>query len=135
MKTTFDTDSILFGILKGTPGVASAISGGIYKGDRPDNSTKEDITINTIDLTVDNPPQIGTSNVNIHVPDLLVNIGGTTQKKADHERMKQITKLVLDALREANVPELELTVTNQTTIREEPISQHFVNIRIEWNIH
>lgn len=135
MKTTFDTDSILFKILKNTPEVVSVISGGIYKGDRPDDSDKEDITINTIDLTVEDLPQIGTSNVNIHVPDMTVNIGGTTQKKANDERLKQITTLVLDALRSANISYLELIVTNQVKIREQSINQHFVNIRINWNIH
>ena len=135
MKTTFDTDSILFKILKNTPEVVSAINGGIYKGDRPDDSEMEDITINTIDLTVEDLPQIGTSNVNVHVPDMTVNIGGTTQKKANDERLKQITTLVLDALRSANIPDLELIVTNQVKIREQSINQHFVNIRINWNIH
>lgn len=135
MKTTFDTDSILFKILKNAPEVVSAINGGIYKGDRPDDSEKEDITINTIDLTVEDLPQIGTSNVNIHVPDMTVNIGGTTQKKANDERLKQITTLVLDALRSANIPDLELIVTNQVKIREQSINQHFTNIRINWNIH
>lgn len=135
MKTTFDTDSILFKILKNAPEVVSAINGGIYKGDRPDDSDKEDITINTIDLTIEDLPQIGTSNVNIHVPDMTVNIGGTTQKKANDERLKQITTLVLDALRSANISDLELIVTNQVKIREQSINQHFVNIRINWNIH
>lgn len=135
MKTTFDTDSILYKILKNAPEVVSAITGGIYKGDRPDDSEKEDITINTIDLTVEDLPQIGTSNVNIHVPDMTVNIGGTSQKKANDERLKQITTIVLDTLRSANIPDLELIVTNQVKIREQSINQHFVNIRINWNIH
>lgn len=135
MKTTFDTDSILYKILKNAPEVVSAINGGIYKGDRPDDSEKEDITINTIDLTVEDLPQIGTSNVNIHVPDMTVNIGGTMQRKANDERLKQITTLVLDALRSANIPDLELIVTNQVKIREQSINQHFTNIRINWNIH
>lgn len=135
MKMTFDTDAILFGILKNTPGIVSALSGSIYNGDRPDNSEKEDIAINTIDLTQEDLPQIGTSNVNIHVPDKLVSIAGIKQKKADKERMKLITDLVITALKAAKVQGLSLVVTNQTTISQPDISQHYVNIRINWTIH
>ena len=67
MKTTFETDTLLFSLLRESP-VSAAINGGIYVGDdRPDDSVKEDIVVNSIDLTQDYLPQIGTSNVNIFV--------------------------------------------------------------------
>ena len=48
MKTPFDTNEILMGLLMGN----TSIKGGYYhEGDRPDNSTDEDIVVNTIDLT------------------------------------------------------------------------------------
>lgn len=135
MRTTFDTDTILFSLLRNAPGLKSAISGDIYIGERPDNSEKEDITINTIDLTQEHLPQIGVSNVNIHCPDKLVRIAQVSQKKADRERLRAITALIMPALRTAQIKGLSLVVTNQTTIQEPAMSQHYVNIRINWVIH
>jgi hypothetical protein len=135
LKNTYDTDAILFGILKNDAQLVSMISGGIYAGQRPDNSIKEDVTVNTIDLTQEYEPQIGTSNVNIHVPDKLQTIGSVQMKIEDRIRLKTITSRVIELLRNARFVGLRLIVTNQTTIREAEISQHFVNIRIDWNIH
>ena len=76
MKTTFDTDSILFRLLNGSP-LKTEINGGIYCGDdRPENSELEDVCINSIDLTQDYLPQLGTSNVNIYVSDTTKKIAG-----------------------------------------------------------
>lgn len=135
MKQTFDTNTILYGILKAEQLIASAITGGIYVGQRPDNSKLEDVVVNTIDLTQEYAPQIGASNVNIHVNDFTVKISGLEQKKANYVRLKQLSELVLAALRSAKVAGLSLTVTNQNTITEADRSQHFANIRINWNIH
>ena len=45
MKTTFDTDSILYNILLNSP-LKNAISGGFYLGeDRPDDPEEEDVVI------------------------------------------------------------------------------------------
>ena len=67
MKTSFDINTIVYRILN-VQTVKNAISGDIYKGDdRPDDSTDEDIVINTISLTQDFLPQIATSNVNVYV--------------------------------------------------------------------
>ena len=134
MKQTFDTDSILYGILNVTA-VTSSISGGIFAGERPDNSELEDITINTIDLTQESEPQLGTSNVNIHVADLTVTLDGRQQRKEDRSRLKAISAMVLSALRSAKVEGLSLTISGQTTIREAETNQHYVNLRINWFIH
>ncbi len=121
MKQTFDTDSILFGILKNAP-VKNAISGGIYVGDdRPDDSEDEDIVVNSIYLTQDYHPQIGTSNVNIYVSDNRV-------------RLKALSAKAMDALRNAKVPGLLFTIESQNVLAEPNSKQHFVNIRISWNI-
>lgn len=137
MKLTYDTDAILFKVLKDCAAITSSITGGIYTGDdaRPDNSAKEDIAINTIDITQEFLPQIGVSNVNIHVPDKTITIGGVQQKKADRARLTQLARLVTDTLKAANIEGLKLIVTNQKELAQPEISQHFVNIRIEWNIH
>jgi len=134
MKTTFDTDAILFSLLKNSA-VKNAISGGIYVGEgRPDNSEDEDIVVNTIYLTQDFLPQIGTSNVNIYVPDTYVEIKGMKQKKSNRVRLKALSERTMDVLKNAKVEGLMFTVESQNTLALPDIGQHFVNIRINWNI-
>lgn len=133
MLLSFDTDDILFQVLNVSDELKAAISGGIYTTDRPDNSEKEDITVNTITVT-GSMPQRGTSNVNIHVPDLQAKIKGQEQRKADKERLRQVTALVISILEAARVEGLLFWVANQTTIKEPETNQHYTNLRIEWNI-
>lgn len=134
MKQLFDTDSILYGILSKSP-VKNAISGSIYVGDdRPDDSEDEDIVVNSIDLTQDYLPQIGTSNVNIYVKDTPKKIKGKQQMKANRTRLKALSEKTMNALRGAIVPGLKFTIENQAILAESSIKQHFVNIRISWNI-
>lgn len=134
LKTTFDTDAILFSLLKNSP-VKNAINGNIYVGDdRPADSKDEDIVVNTIYLTADFRPQIGTSNVNIYVPDVDVQIGNRKQKKSNRVRLKALSEKTIDTLRNTAVAGLLLTVESQNILAEPGIDQHFANIRISWNI-
>lgn len=137
MKLTIDTDTLLFKVLKANAALTATLTGGIYTGDdgRPDNSQKEDVVVNTIDLTQESLPQLGASNVNIHVPDMTVSIGGIQQKKTNRARLKELSELVLGSLRTAKIEGLALVVTNQVTLSEPEINQHYVNIRINWYIH
>ncbi|MFA5651092.1 MAG: hypothetical protein WC914_08110 [Proteiniphilum sp.] len=132
---SIETDDILFQILNGNAEIKQAITGGIYTmGERPDDSQKEDIVVNNLFLN-HTVPQTGTSNVNIHVPDMTVTIGGKQQKKGNRERIRTITGLVLQALKNANVEGLGIRVTNESIIKEPNIFEHYNNIRIDWNIH
>jgi hypothetical protein len=130
----FDTDDILYTVLSGSVALTSAVSGGIYVGDRPDDSEKEDITINTLTIPYDRI-QSAISNVNIHVPDLRVKINGREQRKKNRERLRTLSGLVISALEGASVPNLLFWVENQATLREVEIGQHYVNLRVKWNIH
>lgn len=135
MKNTFDTDAYLFGILKASIAITSGITGGVYAGQRPLNSVLEDVTINTITLTQEFAPQLGTSNINIHVEDQTSKIGGVEHKRANRARLKAISELVLTAVRAGKLAGVGFTVENQTVIQEPEKSQHYVNIRIKWFIH
>lgn len=135
MKATFDTNSILFQILKGSIQLNEAISGGVYIDERPDNSEKEDVVVNTIDLTQEYLPQLGSSNVNIHVKDLTVNIQGVQQSKQNIGRLKELTSIVLNVLKEATIEGIAMVVTNQSVLKEREVNQHYTNIRIDWVIH
>lgn len=134
MKTSFDIETIVFRILN-VPTVKDAITGGIYKSDdRPDDSTDEDVVINTISLTQDFLPQIATTNVNVYVSDKPKQIKGKSMLKADKKRLEAISGIVMATLRAAKVPGLLFTIEAQTTLAETNVKQHFVNIRIGWNI-
>ena len=134
MKTSFDTDTILYRILRDSP-VKSTIDGDVYyTGDRPNDSEKEDIEINSVTLTQDYLPQLGRSNVNIYVPDIMVRINGKDQKTVNRIRLKSLAEMAITSIREANIEGLKAIVTNQRVIPEPNINQHFVNIAINWNI-
>lgn len=131
MKTVFDTDSILFRLLSGKV----SNKGGVYVGDtRPENSADEDIVVNTIDLWTDVPPQIGTSNVNIYVPDTSKNINGRMQVSANRQRLQQLSDEVMAIIKEARIKGLTAVPAHMIIMNEPTIKQHFVNIRIDWNI-
>lgn len=131
MKTTFDTDGILFRLLKGK----MSNQGGCYVGDeRPENSTAEDIVVNTIDLTIDSLPQIGTSNINIYTQDTTKKIGSKMQVSANRQRLESLSKEALMILRDANLDGMELVPGNMVIMYDQKVKQHFANIRIDWNI-
>jgi hypothetical protein len=134
MLLSSDTNDILFTVLSASEELTAAISGGIYNTDRPENSDKEDITINTISVNGE-MPQGGTSNINIHVRDLTLKIKGQEQRMIDRERLRIIFRLVISVLNAASVEGLIFWVSNETIIVEDAIKQHYTNLRITWNIH
>ena len=112
LKTPIDTDGILFQLLNGK----TTNKGGIYVGDgRPEDSTEEDIVVNTIDLEADALPQIGTSNINIYVPDVSMNINGKMQVSANRPRLNELTHEVLKIVRETVLPGVKAIPKSATT--------------------
>lgn len=131
MKTTFDTDAILFSLLNGK----TSIKGGCYvRDERPENSVEEDIVVNTLDLPQDSLPQIGTSNIIIYTADTSKKIKGKMQVTANGTRLKALAEEVLAIVRKANVKGLKMRPGNMSIMYEPTTKQHFVNIRIDWNI-
>lgn len=131
LKSPFDTDGILFGLLNGK----TSINGGVYVGDdRPEDSTDEDIVVNTIDLEADALPQIGTSNINVYVTDTSKNIKGKMQVSANRQRLNALTQEILAIVRNAVLPGMKIIPKGATIMYEPNTKQHFMNIRIDWNI-
>lgn len=131
MKTPFDTNEILMGLLMGN----TSIKGGYYhEGDRPDNSTDEDIVVNTIDLSVDTLPQIGTSNVNIYVSDTPKKIKGKMMVMPNRTRLKQLANEVTAIIRNSRIHGIKAIPGTMSIMNEPNTKQHFANIRIDWNI-
>lgn len=132
--TPIETDDIIYRLLAADTAVNTAVSGRIYPaGERPDGSLTADIAVNTLALDT-NMPQTGTSNVNIHVPDIKLTIDGQQQYKTDRETLRTLTALVVEALESSVIEGLQLRISNQNLIAEESIHQHYMNVRVEWNI-
>ena len=138
MKTvsSIDTDDILYQLIsKAVKDKVITISGKVCpQGERPDDSDKEDIVINTITVTHDKP-QTGTSNVNIFAADKKVRIGGREQYKCDRERLRAIGDKLTEYLDAQNVADLEFWIEYDVVIKELEVKQHYRNLRISWNIH
>lgn len=134
MKQTFDLDEILYRLLNANSDLKSSISGSIYLGQRPDNSEKEDIVVSTISLTQEYVPQIATSNINIHISDLLQSVEGKQMKFENRVRIKAITEKVLTIIRNAKFEDLTVYLEAQNVIREPNIFQSYSNIRLNWLI-
>ena len=131
MTDDFDLNTLLYTLLKDSINT----NGGVYfEDDRPDNSNKEDIVVNTIDVTMDTSPQLATSNVNIYVPDSTKSIFGVSQVKANRIRLRALTKEVIQILKGASFEGMKLIVMSSRTMFDPNTKQHFQNIRIDWNI-
>lgn len=135
MLLSIDTDDILYRLLtRGSTSIKNSINGDVYvQGERPDGSALEDVVVNNL-FTDEDFPQSGMSNVNIHVPDIIVNIGGVEQYKCNREKIRELLTKVLVILRNANEEGISIAVDNETILQEEDIHQHYANIRVSWHI-
>lgn len=131
MIDSFETNEILIGLLRGK---TSAKGGCYHEGDRPDNSTEEDIVVNTVDLAIDTTPQIGTSNVNIYVSDTPKKIKGKMMLSANNPRLKVLAREVTAIIRNSRIRGIKAIPGTMSIMNEPNTKQHFANIRIDWNI-
>ena len=145
MIDSFETNEILIGLLRGK---TSAKGGCYHEGDRPDNSTEEDIVVNTVDLAIDEKtafvkavdlaidttPQIGTSNVNIYVCDTPKKIKGKMMLSANNPRLKALAREVTAIIRNSRIHGIKAIPGTMSIMNEPNTKQHFANIRIDWNI-
>lgn len=109
-----------------------AITGQIYKNNRPLGSKTEDIVINSLPV---NNLQLQTAivNVNIHVPNLVLSINGTQDTtQPDHARLKTLTTLALAVLADQWTADYNYDVQQEVLIEEEEFHEHYINIRIEF---
>ena len=126
----FDLNNLIFRILKDS-GIESQISGGLYSRTRPDDSVLEDIVVNTLSLTTEYTPQQGTVNINIHVPDIKVNINGKTNSKLNAVRLEQLGKAVCDIIENVNMQGFNISVSAVSLLEESERQEHFANIRVQ----
>lgn len=125
LTTTFDAVDTIFATLRDA---GIAISGNIYKFNKPINSEKEDIVIIPLPLTADKV-QKGIINVNIYVPDLQLG-GDNTQPNIS--RFRAISGAVLVALNEVWGNGYNFSIETSGELIPSNIGW-FNNIRVEYN--
>lgn len=110
--------------------------GDLYKHQRPLNSDKEDIVINSLLLGHD-AVQEGVINVNAYVKNLVLTINGNTDNsQPDTSRLTYLSTLINSALGSGN--ELWEASGNyvfkiqQDNIFQDGNNQHYINFRIEF---
>jgi hypothetical protein len=130
MINTLDIIDVLWARAN-TSNLKPSLSGGIYKNRRPASSDKEDLVINS--LPVNNEQlQVAVANVNIHVPDITVNVNNIQDRQPNHERLKILTGLAIPIFTDQWVGDYHYDVQQQTIIQDEEANSHYINIRIEF---
>ena len=112
---------------------ALASGGGVYKNRRPTDSKKEDIVINSLPVNSEQL-QKAVANVNIYVPDKMINLNGTQTMVIDYARFAVLLPLATALLKEkfsSGDWHYELQQVSDV-IEDKESGSHFVNIRIEF---
>lgn len=130
MKTVFAVLKILYQMLSSSP-LNEAITGEVYKLQRPAGSALEDVVINTLPLSGDQI-QRGTANVNVYVPDLKTMVASKPLSMPDTARLDLLTELAITMLEQRYAEGYSFWTTGTNVIAEPESGQHYVNIRIEF---
>lgn len=133
MKTVSECKDMIYQKIAASP-LKTAISGEICKDRRPQNSDKENIVIGMIDLS-DGSVQQGTINVNIYVPDKDVTINGRVQKQPNGPRLRELSRMALNVLKEIYFEDCSFWVANQSENKEPNLDCMFANLRGEIRVY
>lgn len=133
MKTSTEIIDQLYSYLKDSP-IKAELSGDIYPLQRPESSDKEDLVIGTLTLG-DGDVQIGVFNLNLHVPNISVKIGGKEQTQPDRRRMRVLSKLLTELFSEQFFEDCSAWITNIAEIKEPSLNEWYVNHRLEIRSH
>ena len=127
MYDIFDANELLYKALNTTE-IKSAINGTVRNDSRPLNSLKEDIVVNTITISQNFKPQIATSNINIYAKDIEQGVKNT-------KRLKEISRIVTETFKQYEFIGKSVYILSQSIIQESNNLEHYVNLRIQWNIY
>ena len=124
MKTTLDIVTILYTKIKGSA-LEAAISGGLYKYQRPTDSTVEDIVVNVITTDAE-MIQRGSFNVNIHVPK-------APDGMPNSARLSALSSIAAPLLIEGYGEKYNFWIESQSIFQDE--DNWYTNFRIRVNYH
>ena len=132
MKTTADQDNILYNLINQSV-LKTFIRGGIYKGERPLDSTNEDIVISSTAIG-EGTLQAGVANVNVYIPKIYQNIAGQMQSIKDTARVNEVLAVAGEVLHEAYGSYYSLWTSRQGDYDEPDIQQTRLHFRIEFRL-
>ena len=132
MKNTAFQDNILYNLLNDSA-LKTAITGKIYKGQRPLGSKLEDVVIQSMPIS-DGTLQQGVANVNIYIPMLYQNILSQKQVYRNTARIEQILNIATPILKESFGENYSMWTSKQGDYPEEELEQTRLNYRIEFRI-
>ncbi len=130
MITTFDIENILYRKLD-LSSLKTAITGKIRKKERPAGSKLEDIVVNCLPVPNDQL-QRTVANVNVFVPNQVINENGVQEMVINHARLKTLTDSVLVLLNDVMIGDVYYEVQQQQTIEDPESQSHFTNIRLNF---
>lgn len=130
MKSSSDAIDLVYKTLQGTA-LESSISGELWKGKRPQNSSLEDVVINA--LPVNNTKiQRGLVNVNIHVPNLELDGNPKDTSLPNTARLKELSAIAIGLLKEnwGTSGDTLLEVETERVFPDSGGLNHYSNIRV-----
>ena len=138
MNTPFTQEGIIFALLNDSE-VRTAITGKLIVGDSVSDYAKENVTVNSL-LLGSGSIQRGAVNINIHVPDISVTVGGKTTKQRNNERLKLLTEMVATVLTSngySSTYNFWLDEESAFTIfkNADGIDNHFAKIKVQFKFH
>jgi hypothetical protein len=129
MRTAIDQTTILFKVVDGSP-LKTAITGSVYKDQKPANSLLEDIVVNSVTLSgSESLIQRGVANVNIHLPNL-------SNGLPNHVRIKQLEDIATPLLEDFTAEDHNFwTEIAGVLIRDESSGKWYLNYRLKFKFH
>ena len=106
MMTVFDIVDHVWGQIN-TSSLKSAITGKVYKHERPAGSDKEDIVINCLPIN-NEALQETVVNVNVYVPRETVMVNNITSQLPDHKRFKELAAMIDEAFNDVFILNADL---------------------------
>lgn len=129
MKTVIDFVDAIYTAIN-VPNIRALITG-MYKHKRLDNTRAVDIVIVPL-VTTGDSLQDATINVNIHAPNLKLNINGQADNsQPDAAKIKLISDAVIEQLTGYEFDDFDLVVQNITMFPEDQLFETFMNIRVQ----
>lgn len=128
MKSDIEIKDILYQIIKGSS-LELAITGELYKNQRPTDSDKEDIVISVLDGLV-GQIQSSVINVNIYVRD----VARGEDMIENEPRVRELSRLAISTLEDVSGGEYRFSIEKQQCLKVEGIQEHCINNKINLQI-
>lgn len=128
MKSDIEIKDILYQIIKGSS-LELAITGELYKNQRPTDSDKEDIVISVLDGLV-GQIQSSVINVNIYVRD----VARGDDMIENEPRVRELSRLAISTLEDVSGGEYRFSIEKQQCLKVEGIQEYCINNKINLQI-